>query len=202
MIAALHGALDAHRRQPRPARRAARRAKGRTSASARASRSTCPSAAPRCWPRCTRCSSAMLEFPGPILVARARPVPGRRPRARAGRQPDLRRAGRAVRPARNQARRVRAGGVGAAAVSHNPAGGRGPALLGPLDQRRRGRWRCGLVQALAEDPAAAALAWFEQHLQDKSAAALACALTRRARRTLRRRARAPRRSRTAVPRDR
>jgi cyclohexa-1,5-dienecarbonyl-CoA hydratase len=36
---------------------------------------------------------------------------------------------------------------------------------------------CGLVQVLAEDPEAAALAWFEQHLQDKSAAALACAVT-------------------------
>ena len=33
----------------------------------------------------------------------------------------------------------------------------------------------GLVQAVAEDPAAAALAWFEQHLLGKSAAALACA---------------------------
>ncbi len=33
----------------------------------------------------------------------------------------------------------------------------------------------GLVQAVADDPAAAALAWFEQHLQGKSAAALACA---------------------------
>jgi cyclohexa-1,5-dienecarbonyl-CoA hydratase len=36
---------------------------------------------------------------------------------------------------------------------------------------------CGLVHALADDPEAAALAWFEQHLQDKSAAALACAVT-------------------------
>jgi len=36
---------------------------------------------------------------------------------------------------------------------------------------------CGLVQALADDPEAAALAWFEQHLQDKSGAALACAMT-------------------------
>jgi cyclohexa-1,5-dienecarbonyl-CoA hydratase len=35
---------------------------------------------------------------------------------------------------------------------------------------------CGLLHALADDPEAAALAWFEQHLQDKSAAALACAL--------------------------
>jgi cyclohexa-1,5-dienecarbonyl-CoA hydratase len=35
---------------------------------------------------------------------------------------------------------------------------------------------CGLVHAIAEDPEAAALAYFEQHLQDKSAAALACAL--------------------------
>ncbi|HZN48024.1 MAG TPA: cyclohexa-1,5-dienecarbonyl-CoA hydratase [Ramlibacter sp.] len=34
----------------------------------------------------------------------------------------------------------------------------------------------GLVQAVAEDPAAAALAWFDEHLQGKSAAALACAL--------------------------
>jgi cyclohexa-1,5-dienecarbonyl-CoA hydratase len=34
----------------------------------------------------------------------------------------------------------------------------------------------GLVQVLAEDPEAAALAWFEQHLQGRSAAALACAL--------------------------
>lgn len=34
----------------------------------------------------------------------------------------------------------------------------------------------GLVQAVAEDPETAALEWFEQHLQDRSAAALACAL--------------------------
>lgn len=34
----------------------------------------------------------------------------------------------------------------------------------------------GLVQALAADPEAAALAYFEQHLAPKSAAALACAL--------------------------
>ena len=35
----------------------------------------------------------------------------------------------------------------------------------------------GLVQALAEDPAAAALEYFDRHLAGKSAAALACALT-------------------------
>jgi cyclohexa-1,5-dienecarbonyl-CoA hydratase len=35
----------------------------------------------------------------------------------------------------------------------------------------------GLVQVLAEDPQAAALAWFDQHLQGRSAASLACALT-------------------------
>ncbi|HEY0858668.1 MAG TPA: cyclohexa-1,5-dienecarbonyl-CoA hydratase [Albitalea sp.] len=35
----------------------------------------------------------------------------------------------------------------------------------------------GLVQSLADDPEAAALAWFEQHLQDRSAAALRCAMT-------------------------
>lgn len=34
----------------------------------------------------------------------------------------------------------------------------------------------GLVQVIAEDPEAAALEWFEQHLQGKSAASLACAL--------------------------
>ena len=34
----------------------------------------------------------------------------------------------------------------------------------------------GLVQAVAQDPEAAALAYFEQHLAPKSAAALACAL--------------------------
>jgi cyclohexa-1,5-dienecarbonyl-CoA hydratase len=35
---------------------------------------------------------------------------------------------------------------------------------------------CGLVHQVADDPEAAALAYFEQHLQDRSAAALACAL--------------------------
>jgi cyclohexa-1,5-dienecarbonyl-CoA hydratase len=34
----------------------------------------------------------------------------------------------------------------------------------------------GLVQALAEDPVAAALAWFDEHLAPRSAAALACAV--------------------------
>jgi cyclohexa-1,5-dienecarbonyl-CoA hydratase len=32
------------------------------------------------------------------------------------------------------------------------------------------------VQGLAEDPEAAALAWFEAHLQERSGAALACAI--------------------------
>ncbi|NKE67942.1 cyclohexa-1,5-dienecarbonyl-CoA hydratase [Ramlibacter sp. RBP-2] len=35
---------------------------------------------------------------------------------------------------------------------------------------------CGLVHVVAADPEAAALSYFEQHLQDRSAAALACAL--------------------------
>jgi cyclohexa-1,5-dienecarbonyl-CoA hydratase len=34
---------------------------------------------------------------------------------------------------------------------------------------------CGLVHAVADDPEAAALSWFHEHLQGKSAAALACA---------------------------
>jgi cyclohexa-1,5-dienecarbonyl-CoA hydratase len=34
---------------------------------------------------------------------------------------------------------------------------------------------CGLVHALADDPEAAALSWFYEHLDGKSAAALACA---------------------------
>ena len=36
---------------------------------------------------------------------------------------------------------------------------------------------CGLVQALADDPESAALAWFDQHLQGKSATSVAYALT-------------------------
>lgn len=35
----------------------------------------------------------------------------------------------------------------------------------------------GLVQRLADDPEAAALAWFDEHLAPRSAAALACAVT-------------------------
>jgi cyclohexa-1,5-dienecarbonyl-CoA hydratase len=35
----------------------------------------------------------------------------------------------------------------------------------------------GLVQVIADDPEAAALAWFEEQLQGRSAASLACALT-------------------------
>ena len=35
----------------------------------------------------------------------------------------------------------------------------------------------GLVQVLADDPEAAALAWFDEHLAPRSAAALACAVT-------------------------
>ena len=34
---------------------------------------------------------------------------------------------------------------------------------------------CGLVHAVADDPEAAALGWFHEHLQGKSAASLACA---------------------------
>ena len=43
----------------------------------------------------------------------------------------------------------------------------------------------GLVHAVADDPEAAALAWFREHLQGKSAAAMACA-TAAARGTMRR----------------
>lgn len=42
--------------------------------------------------------------------------------------------------------------------------------IGAAEAERR-----GLVQALADDPEAAALAWFCEHLQGRSAAALACA---------------------------
>jgi cyclohexa-1,5-dienecarbonyl-CoA hydratase len=34
---------------------------------------------------------------------------------------------------------------------------------------------CGLAHALADDPEVAALGWFREHLESKSAAALACA---------------------------
>jgi cyclohexa-1,5-dienecarbonyl-CoA hydratase len=44
---------------------------------------------------------------------------------------------------------------------------------------------CGLVHAVADDPEAAALGWFREHLEGKSAAALACA-TAAARGTMRR----------------
>lgn len=49
--------------------------------------------------------------------------------------------------------------------------------------------RKGLVHAVADDPEVAALAWFHAHLQDKSAASLACA-TAAARGPLRREVRA------------
>jgi cyclohexa-1,5-dienecarbonyl-CoA hydratase len=42
----------------------------------------------------------------------------------------------------------------------------------PADEARQ----IGLVQCVAEDPAACALAYFDQHLQGRSAAALACAV--------------------------
>ena len=48
----------------------------------------------------------------------------------------------------------------------------------------------GLVQVLAEDPEAAALAWFEEHLQGKSAASLRLRPHRRARADAARRAQA------------
>jgi cyclohexa-1,5-dienecarbonyl-CoA hydratase len=44
--------------------------------------------------------------------------------------------------------------------------------IGAAEAERR-----GLVHAVADDPAAAALAWFHEHLHGKSAASLACATT-------------------------
>ena len=78
----------------------------------------------------------LLEFPVPVLVAvRGQCLGGGLELAMAG-GPDLRHRGRAARPARDQAGRVRAGGVGAAAVPRQPGDGRGPAVLGPVDQRQ------------------------------------------------------------------
>ncbi len=58
----------------------------------------------------------------------------------------------------------------------------------------------GLVQAVAADPEAAALAYFEQHLAPKSAAALACALAAARGAIHCRRAPPPRRSRATLSR--
>jgi cyclohexa-1,5-dienecarbonyl-CoA hydratase len=49
---------------------------------------------------------------------------------------------------------------------------RGPAVQ-RAQHRRRAALAIGLVHALADDPAAAALAWFDEHLAPRSAAALA-----------------------------
>ena len=58
----------------------------------------------------------------------------------------------------------------------------------------------GLVQVVADDPEAAALAYFDQHLAGKSAAALACAVTAARARDDPRRAAPPRRGRAALSR--
>ena len=82
------------------------------------------------------------RVPGADPGGGARPVPGRRPRGRAGRRADLRRARRAVRPARDQARRVRARGLVACCRWRiSQAARRRPAVLGPQRSAAARRWR-------------------------------------------------------------
>ena len=165
-------------RQPRPARRADR--PRRTALLVRRERGGAPPRALRrdAGRRCTRCSAAMLEWPKPILVARASgQCLGGGLELAAGWQPALRRAGSAVsasprsssacslrRPrccCRCASARRRAEDLLYSGRSIDGATAPG---LGP----RRTR--------LADDPAAAAAAYFDEHLSGKSAASLACAV--------------------------
>ena len=182
MIAALRRRA---RRAPRPAPAARRRCstpRGRTSASARASRSTCPAAARRCSRALHALIVAMLEFPAPILVAVRGQCLGGGLEVALRRQPIFAAPDAQFGQPEIEARRVRAGGVGAAAAprrtSRRPRTCCSPAARSARDEARA----IGLVQTIADDPEAAALAYFDQHLAGKSAASLACAVRRGARR--------------------
>ena len=175
MIVALHARADRAAQDEHAARRAARCR--RPALQLRRQRRGAPARQLRADARlAARAAAGAAGVSGTGAGRGARPVPGRRPGTGAGRRTDLRRADGAIRAARDQAGRVRAGRLGAAALSRDPTGRRGPAASAAARSAAPRRSPCGLVQALAEDPEAAALAWFEQHLQDKSAAALACAL--------------------------
>ncbi len=109
MIGALQAALDAHRGSRRPARRAARRR--RPAFQLRRQRRGAPARTLRGDARVAACADPRDgRIPGADPRRRARPVPGRRPGDRAGRRADLRFGRCAVRPARDQAGRLRAGG--------------------------------------------------------------------------------------------
>ena len=168
------GAARRARRAPREPRACAAccsTPRGRTSASAPASRSTCPSAAPRCcraaraapaharvrrcrsWSRCAAnawAAASRWRWP----AARSSP----RPTRRLG-QPEIKLgvfapAASVLLPDADRPARARTCCLAAARSAAR--------------SRRDAAWRT----RLADDPEAAALAYFEQHLQAKSAAAL------------------------------
>ena len=176
MIAALHAALDAHRASP-GLRGVLLDAEGPHFSFGA---SVEEHLADRCAAMLASLHAlilAMVEFPLPILVAvRGQCLGGGLEVALAG-GPIFAAPGRAVRPARDQARRLRAGGQlpAAAGASTRP---RAEDLLwsGRSIERQRRRWRWAWCSALADDPEAAALAWFDEHLAPRSAAALACAV--------------------------
>jgi cyclohexa-1,5-dienecarbonyl-CoA hydratase len=173
MIGALQAALDAHR----PSAGAACAAccstpRARTSASAPASRSTWPSAAPACWPL-HALILAMAEYPVPILVAvRGQCLGGGLEIALAG-GPIFARTDAAASASRRSSsacsrRRLRACCPGACSPAWpRTCCGPGRSVTGSE------ALAIGLVHALADDPEAAALAYFDEHLAPKSAAALA-----------------------------
>ncbi len=140
MIAALRRRAARPPRADDAARRAARR-RGAELQLRRQRRGT-PARAVRADARlAARADPGDDRVPGADPGRRARPVPRRRARGGARRRADLRRARCAVRPAGDEARRVRAGRLGAAAVPRQPAVRRGPAVFRPLDRRRRGARR-------------------------------------------------------------
>ncbi len=108
---------------------------------------------------------------------RARPMSGRRTRGRARGRPDLRRAGRAARPARNEARRVRAGSLVPAAVPRQPAGApRTCCSPAASVERRRGEGDGPRRTSSPPIPRRRRARLLRAHLAGKSAAALACAV--------------------------
>ena len=200
MIGALHGALD-RARQPSALRGVLLDAEGPHFSFGASVEEHLPAAARQMLASLHALVARDARVPGADPGRGARPVPRRRPRARAGRRPDLRRARRAARPARDEARRVRAGRLGAAAVPRQPAGRRGPAVLRPLDRRRRGAGDRPGAGASPTTPKPRRSPTSRQHLAGKSAAALRLRAVAARAADAARRAGAARRGRAALSRS-